>query len=86
MDSPCTFNIPLQNKTAPRQEVYCLRNKSDLLTFKEKTTHTNKFSNCFTEEGGVEKEGKKWLKTLQNTIQVSGLLNVRALLNVCPKF
>ena len=64
----CTLNIQLEKKIMPRQEVYSLRNKADLLTFKERTTHTDEFSNCFTEEGDMEKEGKKWLKTLQNTI------------------
>ena len=64
----CVFNIPLQRRMAHRQEVYRLRNKSDLLIFKEKTTHTKKFSQCFTKGGDVKKEGKKWLKTLHNTI------------------
>ena len=64
----CTFNIPLQKQRNQRQEVYRLRNKTDLQRFKDETTHTKKFSKCFTENGDVQKEGKKWFKTLQNTI------------------
>ena len=65
----CIFNIPLQKQRTQRQEVYQLRKKSDLETFKHQTTQTTKFSNCFTENGDVQKEGKKWFKTLQNTIK-----------------
>ena len=32
----CTFNIPLHKQTIPRKEIFCLRNKADLLTFKGK--------------------------------------------------
>ena len=64
----CTFNIPLQKRKPMRKEMYCLRNKSSLKKFLEKTSNTNKFCACFTENGDVKKEGKKWLKTLQNTI------------------
>ena len=49
--------------------MYQLRKKSDLETFKHQTTQTTKFSNCFTENGDVQKEGEKWFKTLQNTIK-----------------
>ena len=64
----CSFNIPLDKRIVPRQEIFRLRNKSDLETFKKETTNTCKFTNCFTKEGDVQREGKKWLKTLQSTI------------------
>ena len=64
----CTFNIPVIRQTSSRQEVLCLRNKADLKTFKEKTSKTNRFTRCFTNDGDIQKEGKKWMKTLQNTI------------------
>ena len=64
----CSFNIPVNKQASSRQEVYCLRNKADLKIFKEKTSKTNRFTNCFTREGDIKKEGRKWMKTLQNTI------------------
>ena len=60
----CTFNIPMLRGSTPRREIYCLRNETDLQTFKNKTSHTKRFSKCFTDAGDIEKEGKKWLKTL----------------------
>ena len=66
----CTFNISLEKRTTPRQEVYCLRSEKGLKEFKEKTTHTKKFSSCFSEEGDIQIEGKKWLKTLKKTIHL----------------
>ena len=65
----CTFNIPLQKRLKPREEIYCLRNKASLKKFKENTTHTTRFSDCFNAGcEGIQKEGRKWLKTLQKTI------------------
>ena len=64
----CTFNIPLQKRTSPRQEIYCLRNKTSLEMFRGQTTCTTKFSKCFSEKGDIQIEGKKWMKTLQKTI------------------
>ena len=67
----CTFEIKLEQEKKRRQEVYCLRNENDLKLFKEKTSNTNKFSRCFTDNGNIDKEGKKWLKTLLRTIHTS---------------
>ena len=64
----CSFNIPLHRRSKPRQEIYRLRNKTDLQKFKDHTTNTTKFTKCFTVNGDVQKEGKLWLKTLKSTI------------------
>ena len=67
----CTFKIPLKKKPLPRTEVYRLRNVEELQNFKEKTSHTNVFTQCFEREGDVQEQGKKWLKTLQKSICTS---------------
>ena len=64
----CTFNIPVLKQKPPRKEVYCLRSKTSLKIFLEKTSNTREFSSCFTKDGDIQKEGKIWLKTLQKTI------------------
>ena len=59
----------MHRQISPRHEIFRLRNKSDLQTFREETTNTNKFTCCFSQNGDIEKEGKKWMKTLKSTIQ-----------------
>ena len=66
----CSFNIPLVKRHKARQEIYCLRNEASLKKFKEVTTSTKKFSSCFTKDGDIRKEGKKWLKLVRRTIHV----------------
>ena len=39
------------------------------VTFKSKTTNTNKFTKCFETDGNIREQGKKWLKLLDNTIR-----------------
>ena len=65
----CTFNIPVDKKPPPRTEVYRLRNEEELIQYREKTTHTDKFTRCFTKDGDIAEEGKKWMKEVNKTIK-----------------
>ena len=67
----CIFNIPVRKVVAPRTEVYRLRNQEELNIFKENTTNTKQFTNCFTDDGDVRDQGKKWMKLIQKTIRRS---------------
>jgi exonuclease III len=64
----CTFNIPVEKKSPLRTEIYRLRNEEELRKFKDATTNTDKFTKCFSKEGDINQQGKKWLKELNNTI------------------
>ena len=67
----CTFKIPLKRKALPRTEIYRLRNADELKNFKERTSDTKVFTQCFENEGDVQEQGKKWMKALQKTICAS---------------
>ena len=65
----CTFNIPVNKKQPQRIEVYRLRNEEELLQYRERTTHCDKFTRCFTKDGDIVEEGKKWMKEIDKTIK-----------------
>ena len=67
----CIFDIPIKRQTTPRTEIYRLRNEEELQQFKENTTNTKRFTNCFVSEGDVNDQGHKWMKLLQKTISRS---------------
>ena len=64
----CSLNIPHRRPPKQRIERFSLRNAEDLVKFKEETTHTSRFTECFRNEGSVREQGKRWLKVLMNTI------------------
>ena len=67
----CTFNIPIKRKYRERKEVFRLRNHNELQLFRERTSDTRKFTQCFTETGDVKTEGKKWMNELQKMIRTT---------------
>ena len=69
----CTFEINVEQRKERRHEVYCLRNENDLQVFKEKTSTTNKFSRCFTDNGNIDKEGKRVTKRWKLMILVHSI-------------
>ena len=64
----CTMNIPHIRPPLKRVEVYSLRNEEDLTKFKEATSRTTKFTECFDGDGSVREQGKEWMKRLKSTI------------------
>ena len=67
----CTFQIPLKRKTIQRTEVYRLRNTRELQAFKETTSNTQAFTQCFTKNGDITDQGETWIRLLQKTIRSS---------------
>ena len=67
----CTFKIPVKKKDIQRKEVYRLRNPEELQAFKEKTSHTKVFTQCFEKQGDVKKQGEEWIKLLLKSIRSS---------------
>ena len=64
----CTFNVPIERKMKVRREIFALRDEDSLRKFKDVTTNTEKFTQCFKNGDNIRKQGKKWMKTLINTI------------------
>ena len=64
----CVFDIRVLKNNKPRIEVYQVRNKDSLKCFKENTTKTQRFSQCFRNKGSIIQQGKRWMKLLQQAI------------------
>ena len=80
----CTFNIPLKKALPPRKEIYRLRNPEELQTFKETTSNTKAFTQCFMGDDSVKKQGKAWINLIQKTIR-SSFKKIRINNNKPPK-
>ena len=66
----CTLNIPLQRKRQSRDEFYRIRSEKHIEVFKERTTKTTRFTECFLKKGDVRIQGRRWLKVLMKMIHV----------------
>ena len=66
------FSFQVQRgRHSNRKEIYNVRNKECLAVFKEKTDTGDDFTKCFSDNGNIEEEGKKWFKVLKDKIHQS---------------
>ena len=67
----CTLNLKVEKNKKERKEILNLRNKDELMMFRENTENANKFIDCFKTNDDIKAQGKKWHSILKRKISES---------------
>ena len=62
------FHFKIRPEKVERRVVHVYKDEISLKQFKEMTTYTSKFSECFISNNPFEKQVKQWIKTLKSFI------------------